>query len=77
MVELAQKLEPAFWDVARDKDLESVAKMKANGMEMADIPASMFAAIQQKTKPMLDDYLGRVPQAKPIVDKYLADLGRK
>ena len=77
ILDLAQKLEPVFWDVARDKDIESVEKMKANGMEVAEIPASMFAAIQAKTKPMLDDYLGRVPQAKPIVDKYLAELGRK
>jgi TRAP-type C4-dicarboxylate transport system substrate-binding protein len=77
IVALAQKLEPTFWDVARDKDLESVAKMKANGMEVAEIPAAMFASIQGKTKSMLDDYLGRVPEAKPIVDKYLAELGRK
>ena len=77
MLDLAEKLEPVFWDVARDKDLESVAKMKSNDMEVAEIPASMFAAIQERAKPMLDDYLSRVPEAKPIVDKYLAELGRK
>lgn len=77
MVDLAQKLEPEFWDVARQKDLESVEKMVANGMEVVEIPASMFAAIQQKTKSMLDDYLGRVAEAKPIVEKYQAELGRK
>jgi TRAP-type C4-dicarboxylate transport system substrate-binding protein len=77
VVDLAQKLEPEFWSVARKKDLESVEKMAANSMEVVEIPAAMFAAIQARTKPMLDDYLGRVPQAKPIVDQYLAAIGRK
>ncbi|PLW78603.1 TRAP transporter substrate-binding protein [Cohaesibacter celericrescens] len=73
----AQKLEPVFWDVARDKDLESVAKMQENGMEVVDIPTEMFADIQQRTKVLLEEYLVRVPEAKSIVDQYLAELGRE
>ncbi|WP_114011652.1 TRAP transporter substrate-binding protein [Cohaesibacter intestini] len=75
--EAAQKLEPEFWGVARDKDLESVAKMQEKGMELVDISPAMFADIQKSTKVLLDDYLKRVPAAKQIVDQYLAELGRE
>ncbi len=76
VMDLAAKLEPTFWDVARDKDLQSVATMQEHGMELVEISPAMFAEMQAKAKGLLEEYLTRVPEAKPIVDAYLAELGR-
>nr|WP_321981175.1 TRAP transporter substrate-binding protein [uncultured Cohaesibacter sp.] len=74
--EIAVALEPTFWDVARDKDMQSVSTMQKHGMELVTISPEMFAEMQAKAKVLLDEYLERVPSAKPIVDAYLAELGR-
>ncbi|WP_319412481.1 TRAP transporter substrate-binding protein [uncultured Cohaesibacter sp.] len=74
--DIATSLEPSFWDVARDKDMQSVVTMQQHGMELVEISPEMFAQMQTKAKGLLEEYLERVPEAKPIVKAYLAELGR-
>ncbi|WP_319566975.1 TRAP transporter substrate-binding protein [Cohaesibacter marisflavi] len=74
--DIATSLEPDFWNVARDKDMQSVVTMQQHGMDLVEISPEMFAEMQAKAKALLDEYLERVPSAKPIVDAYLAELGR-
>jgi hypothetical protein len=36
----------------------------------------MMKDMQKRTAPLLDDFYKRAPTAKPIVEKYLAEIGR-
>jgi TRAP-type C4-dicarboxylate transport system substrate-binding protein len=73
---VAERLEPEFWDISVAADGESLEKLKAGGMEVVEIPASMRAEFQKRAAPMLEDFLARVPEAEAPVRAYLADVGR-
>src|SRR5689334_9496869 len=72
--ELAKKLEPEFWKVSIANDVDSLAKLKAGGMEVVDIPPQMMKDFRAKTAPLLDAFLKRVPAADKPVRAYLAEI---
>lgn len=71
--ELAKKLEPDFWKVSIANDVDSLAKLKAGGMEVVTIPPQMMKDFQAKTAPLLDAFLKKVPAADKPVRAYLAE----
>lgn len=73
---VAKRLEPEFWAVSIAADTESSAKLKANGMELIEIPAPMMADFRAKTAGILDDYIKRVPAAAGPIKAYLAEMKR-
>lgn len=74
---LAVEMEPGFWEVSRQADLDALKIMKEHGMEMVEIPESMMTAIRERAAPMQEEFLNRVPDARPVVEKYLLSIGRK
>lgn len=72
--DLGKKLEPDFWKVSIANDQESLAKLKAGGMEVVSIPAQMMKDMRDKTAPLLDAFLKRVPAAEKPVKAYLAEI---
>jgi TRAP-type C4-dicarboxylate transport system substrate-binding protein len=72
--ELAAKLEPEFWASSLQADTDSVEKLKANGMQVVDVPPEMLEALREKTKPQLEAYLDKVPDAKEPVMMYLKEM---
>jgi TRAP-type C4-dicarboxylate transport system substrate-binding protein len=72
----AAELEPTFWDASIAADSASAARMVEGGMELVAIPPAMMADMRAAAAPMLEEFLGRVPEAEAPVRAYLAELGR-
>lgn len=74
---IADKLEPEFWAVSANADVESLKKLNANGMEVVPVNAAMMTDMRKKATPLLDEYLKRAPAAEPFINQYLTATGRK
>ena len=74
--DLADKLEPEFWDVAKAEDAKNIVKLKANGMKIDTPPASVRDAMVAKGKLSWSAFQHAVPSAKPMIEKYLAAAGK-
>lgn len=69
---VAADLQPTFWDVSRQSDLDSIATMTENGMELVEISDELMAQIKEKAQGVQDEFFERVPDARPAADAYLA-----
>ncbi|WP_378942851.1 TRAP transporter substrate-binding protein [Paracoccus sp. R86501] len=69
---VATDLQPGFWDISRQSDVNSVATMTENGMELVEISDDLMAQIKEKAQGVQDEFFERVPDAKPVADAYLA-----
>lgn len=74
---LAREMEPGFWKVSEQADLDAVKIMKDQGMVVVDIPDAMMKAIRERAAPMQEEFLERVPEARPIIEQYLKSVGRE
>ena len=73
---LATELEPNFWEVSIQEDKTTLKTLLDHGMELVKIPPSMMKDMQKRSAPLLEAFMKRAPAAKPIVKKYLAEVGR-
>jgi TRAP-type C4-dicarboxylate transport system substrate-binding protein len=76
LVDLGAQLEPKFWDVSVEEDQTTLKTLLDHGMLLVKVPPAMMKAMQKRSDPLLQDFLKRAPDAKPIVQKYLAEVGR-
>jgi len=76
LVELGAQLEPKFWDVSVEEDQTTLKTLLDHGMELVKVPPAMMKAMQKRSDPLLQDFFKRAPDAKPIVEKYLTEVGR-
>jgi TRAP-type C4-dicarboxylate transport system substrate-binding protein len=74
--DVAKKLEPEFWATSIAADAESSAKLKAQGMELVEIPEPMMKDFRAKTAGILDEHVKRVPAASGPIKAYLAEMKR-
>lgn len=74
--EVARRLQPEFWNVAANDDATSVKKLTDGGMQVLDPSPEMMAEMRRRTAPIKEEFLKRVPAARPIITAYLAELGR-
>lgn len=74
---IAARLEPEFWAVSSNADVESLKKLTANNMEVVPVNAAMMADMRKQAAPLLDEYLKRAPAAAPFIKSYLDATGRK
>ena len=74
---IAARLEPEFWAVSANADVESLKKLTANGMEVVPVGPAMMADMRKQAAPLLDEYLKRAPTAAPLIKNYLDASGRK
>jgi TRAP-type C4-dicarboxylate transport system substrate-binding protein len=70
--DVATRLEPEFWDVSRQGDLDSIKTMTDHGMELVPISDDLRAAMVERAKQLQADFVARVPDAGPIVDQFRA-----
>jgi TRAP-type C4-dicarboxylate transport system substrate-binding protein len=70
--EVAQRLEPEFWEVSRQGDLDSIKTMTDHGMELVPISDDLRAAMVERAKQLQADFVARVPDAGPIVEQFRA-----
>jgi TRAP-type C4-dicarboxylate transport system substrate-binding protein len=73
---IAAKMEPDFWTNSLKADVDSLNRLKEGGMEVVPVPDAMMTAIRDRTAPLLDAFLKRVPSADKPVRAYLADIRR-
>lgn len=69
---VAADLEPSFWDVSRDSDVQSIETMEAEGMTLVPLSDELMAEIGERATSVQDAFFERVPAAKPIADAFLA-----
>jgi TRAP-type C4-dicarboxylate transport system substrate-binding protein len=73
---VADRLEPAFWDIAKGEDTKNFETMKAKGMQIVTPTPAVRDAMAAKGKPTWAAFTDRVPAAKPLFEKYLAAVGK-
>lgn len=71
---LGKRLEPEFWAVSIQNDKDSLKRLTEGGMEVVGIPPAMMKDFRERTAPLLDAYMKRVPAAEKPIRAYLADL---
>jgi TRAP-type C4-dicarboxylate transport system substrate-binding protein len=72
--DLAAKLEPEFWAVSLQNDKDSLKTLTDNGMQVVPVPPEMMHEMREKTAPLLEAFLKRVPDAEKPVRAYLGDV---
>lgn len=69
---VAAELEPGFWDVSRQGDLDSINTMTENGMTLVPLSDELKAQIAERAVEVQAAFFERVPAAVPIVEAYRA-----
>lgn len=69
---VAAELEPTFWDVSRQGDLDSIKTMTENGMTLVPLSDELFGEIAAKAETVQSAFFERVPEALPIAEAYKA-----
>ena len=70
--QVAADLEPSFWNVSRQGDLDSIATMGENGMKLVPLSDELLGDIAEKAATVQANFFERVPEALPIVEAYKA-----
>lgn len=74
--EVAQRLQPTFWDVSAADDATSVTRLTEGGMQVVPVDPAILAEMRRRTASMKDDFMQRVPASRPIIEAYLREVGR-
>jgi TRAP-type C4-dicarboxylate transport system substrate-binding protein len=69
---VAAELEPGFWDISRQGDLDSIKTMTENGMTLIPLSDDLKAQIAERAETVQAAFFERVPAAVPIVEAYRA-----
>lgn len=70
--QVAADMEPAFWDVSLQGDLNSIKTMTENGMTLVPLSDGLKAQIAERAGTVQAAFFERVPAAVPIVEAYRA-----
>ncbi|MBM3483606.1 MAG: TRAP transporter substrate-binding protein [Alphaproteobacteria bacterium] len=74
--ELAQKMEPSFWEVSQKEHDVRIAELQKNGMKYAVAPKDMVDRMRQATAVTWDNYTKLGPVHAKIVADYRAKTGK-
>jgi TRAP-type C4-dicarboxylate transport system substrate-binding protein len=69
---VAAELEPGFWDISRQGDLDSIKTMTENGMTLVPLSDELKAQIAERAETVQAAFFERVSAAVPLVDAYRA-----
>ncbi|MFV0332867.1 MAG: TRAP transporter substrate-binding protein [Tropicimonas sp.] len=67
---VAAELEPKFWEVSRQGDLDSIATMTGNGMTLVPLSDELKAQIAERAGSVQAEFFERVPAALPVVEAF-------
>jgi len=76
ILDLAAKLQPAFWTVSVEADQASNKRMIEGGMQLLQVPAPMMKEMRERTASLTDAFIQRAPAAKDIIAAYKKEIGR-
>lgn len=75
--EVAAQMQPTFWENSIAADTSGRETLVANGMVYATLSPELLAQMEAATRPIWASFVERVPEAGPIIDAYLAAVGRE
>lgn len=76
LLDVSAKHEPLFWEASKELGEAAQQTLLDNGMEVVEISPEMRAAMEERTRPIIDSYVEEVPAAAPIIEAYLEEVGR-
>jgi TRAP-type C4-dicarboxylate transport system substrate-binding protein len=76
ILKVGAELEPQFWEVSRQGDVDSIKTMVDNGMVLAEISPELRREMAKRAAALQDEFLQRVPAAKPLVEQFKAATGK-
>jgi len=74
--EVAARLEPEFWQAAKAEDEKNFQTLVAKGLQVKEPSAEVRAFVTDKGKASWASFEEAVPSAKPLIDAYLAAVGK-
>ena len=74
--DVANRLEPEFWEAAEAEDNKNFETLKIKGMKVNEPAPSVLSYMVAKGKPTWAAFQQAVPAAKPLMEKYLAAVGK-
>lgn len=69
---IAAELEPGFWSISAQGDLDSIKTMSDNGMTLVPLSDELKAQIAERAEAVQAAFFERVPAAVPIVEAFKA-----
>lgn len=77
MIEQAtQRLEEEFWAISKADDKKQLERLLDQNMTVDQLPDDVAQVMRSKARPIWRDFVKRVPEARPILDRYLERTGR-
>jgi len=73
---IASEMETEFWAVSANEDSTKSKELEDNGMTISQADESMQAKMAEAGKAMWDAFYADVPEAKQIIDAYIAKVGK-
>jgi len=75
--DVIQKLEPEFWAISAQEDKKALAVLRENKMNITEPSPELKERIAEVGRPMWDKFADAAgPQARKLLDSYLADRGQ-
>jgi TRAP-type transport system periplasmic protein len=74
--DIAQRLEPEFWAVAKAEDERNFDLLKSKGIKISPVTPAVRNFMISKGKPTWTAFSQEHPEAKPLLEKYLAVAGK-
>ena len=74
--QIARDLEPEFWAVSERDDKAMLARLEAEGMTTHALPDAWRGPFLEDSRALWAAYVTRVPDARPLLEAYLAKTGR-
>lgn len=76
VLRLAKDLEPEFWEISREDDLDKLRVLEANGM-ITELPSpALMTEMRALARPIWSAFFNRVPEARPLFEAYMTEAGK-
>jgi len=76
IADLAKRLEPEFWEVAKAEHDARSADLRAAGMTVEDASLALVQAMRDATAGMAEEFARTVPAAAPLIREFRQRVGR-
>lgn len=76
LTSVATKMEPGFWAISAEVTKNALAKLTGEGMILVEMTPEDRAKVLELTKPIIESYMTRVPDAESIIKSYYSEIGR-
>lgn len=76
ILSLSHDLEAQFWAISKADDQKQLKVLLEYGMEISPLPGELIDAMTARARPIWRDFVQKVPEARPILERYLEQTGR-